>query len=877
MSNRLFLLDGHSLAHRAFYALPLLSNSEGHYTNAVFGFCKMLFRLIDDEDPDLMGVAFDKKGPTFRHKEYDEYKADRKETPEELSPQFDILKKLLEVLKIPQFEVDGFEADDIIGTLAKRAADDGYQVVIVTGDRDALQLVDENIKVMYTRKGITDIVYYDLKKVREKYQLEPKQLVDMKGLMGDKSDNIPGIPGIGEKTATSLLKEFSSMENILDNIEKVSGKKRKENLRKYGEQARMSKMLGEIKVNVPLDIDYNQLKRGELTPEENKRVVELFEDLEFNSLLERYQEIDILSPEDVEIIDLKKSEQIKNSLSEIKEKGKMSVLFLLDEYDNPVESNLECILISYKENEVLRLPPEEKIFNIIEPLLENKNIKKVMYKAKETMLTAKRYNLEINGLVFEPLLARYLLYPSENMISIDELFKQELSFEPGDDLPRIKKYAIRINRLFELNDILMEKLENKNLIQVYKDIELPLIPCLAEMELNGIKVDRTYLNKLSEKWQQRINKIVKKAHKLAGEEFNLNSPQQVGEVLFEKLGLPVIKRTKTGYSTSISVLEKLKDKHEIVPLIMEYRKWSKLKSTYVDALPPLINSDTGRIHTSFNQMITATGRLSSTDPNLQNIPIRTKEGREVRKAFVPEDENWLLLAADYSQVELRVLAHISEDNSLQDAFQKGLDIHTETASRIFEVEPEQVTSNMRREAKVINFGIAYGMSAYGLSQDLDVSRKEAEEYIEKYFERFNGVKEYMDKVTEMAEDKGYVTTMFNRRRYIPDINSGNYHKRSFARRTAINTPIQGSAADIMKLAMIDVYDELSKNNLNARLLLQVHDELVLEVKKEDLKETAKLLKEKMEKTVSLNVPLEVDLQIASNWRDKKDYVVDENA
>jgi len=441
----------------------------------------------------------------------------------------------------------------------------------------------------------------------------------------------------------------------------------------------------------------------------------------------------------------------------------------------------------------------------------------------------------------------------------------------------MEKSAVQLANIFELNDVLLNELKNNNLLELYNDIEIPLIPSLAQMELNGIKVDKEYLGELSEMWEKKITSIEEKAYKLAGEEFNLNSPKQVGEILFEKLGLPVIKRTKTGYSTSIKVLEKLEDKHDIIPLIMEFRKWSKLKSTYVDALPPLINSETGRIHTSYNQMITATGRLSSTDPNLQNIPIRTKEGRAVRKAFVPENDDWAFLAADYSQVELRVLAHISQDESLMNAFKNGLDIHTETASKIFEVNPEEVTSNMRRHAKVINFGIAYGMSAYGLSQDLDISKKEAQEYIDKYFDRFSGVKKYMDNITKKAKEEGYVTTIFDRKRYIADINSSNFHKRSFARRAAINTPIQGSAADIMKLAMLDVYDYINNCDLEARILLQVHDELILEVKKDVFQKVAAKVKEKMENTASLSVPLTVDLQIGDNWRDKEEYEVQNNA
>ena len=492
------------------------------------------------------------------------------------------------------------------------------------------------------------------------------------------------------------------------------------------------------------------------------------------------------------------------------------------------------------------------------------------------MIYLKRQGIELKGLEFDPLLATYLLKPSDSLPSLTDLLDKELNIVLEDEMTQCSSTGFILGKIFELKQLLLNKLEDKKLLKLYCDIEIPLIKVLVEMEFNGIKVDTEYLNELSKKWEKELSSITEKVHELAGEEFNLNSPQQLGDILFEKLGLPVIKKTKTGYSTSIDVLEELEDKHEIIPLIMDYRQAAKFKSTYIDALPPLVNSEDGRIHTSFNQMVTATGRLSSTDPNLQNIPIRTEAGREIRKAFIPENDDWVLLAADYSEVELIVLAHISGDESLTEAFNTGQDIHTETASEVFEVKPDQVTSDMRREAKVINFGIAYGMSPYGLASDLDISQKEAEKYIDRYFERFSGVKEYTEKIKKQAEKEGYVTTIFNRRRYLPEIKSRNYHKRSFAERTAINTPIQGSAADIMKVAMIDVYNRLQSEEIRdqARMLLQVHDELVLEVKQDLLTRTARIIKEEMETAVDLDVPLIVDLQTGSNWRDKQDYELD---
>ncbi|MGM0411244.1 MAG: DNA polymerase I, partial [Bacillota bacterium] len=877
LTKKLFLLDGHSLAHRAFYALPTLTNQNGENTNAVYGFARMLFNLIDNHSPDLLSVAFDKKGPTFRHEEYEEYKGDRKKMPDELSEQIPVIKEMLENLNIPIFEKTGYEADDIIGTLAKRGEEEGWHVIIVTGDRDALQLVTKNIEVMYTKKGISDITEYTLDKVREKYELEPEQLIDLKGLMGDSSDNIPGVPGIGIKTGTKLLKEFDSMENVLDNIENVSGKKRKENLKKYKEQAKTSKMLGKILQDIPLDLTLSDLNYDELNESEKDEIIKLFEHLEFKSLVERFKNLEEIKSEDIEIHNIKENEKLNDLLQSCKEKDRLAIYLNLDNFSDAVNSKLKEVIIALNENEIYAVNMDDFNIKDFKNILENKNIKKLMLRAKEAMIYTKKYDININSLHFEPLLAKYLLNPSDKLIDINTLYKEELDFELGENLSDKKAKAVKIANLYKLEEILLKDLEKNNLLDLYNEIELPLIPSLAQMELNGIKVDKEYLNQLSKMWEEKINNIVEKAHELAGEKFNLNSPKQVGEILFEKLGLPVIKKTKTGYSTSIKVLEKLEDKHEIIPLIMEFRKWSKLKSTYVDALPPLINEEDGRIHTSFNQMITATGRLSSTDPNLQNIPIRTKEGRAVRKAFIPKNDNWLFLAADYSQVELRVLAHISDDKSLTDAFQNKLDIHTETASKIFEVDPGEVTSNMRRHAKVINFGIAYGMSAYGLSQDLDISQKEAQEYIDKYFNRFSGVKKYMDEITQKAKDDGYVSTIFNRKRYIADINSSNFHKRSFAKRAAINTPIQGSAADIMKMAMIDVYDYLKNTQYEANLLLQVHDELILEVKKEDLNKIAKDIKKIMEETVALSVPLVVDLQTGKNWRDKDDYEVTSNA
>ncbi len=862
----IYLIDTYSLAHRAFYALPLLTNSAGEYTNAAFGFTKMLLSLIDDKSPDMIAAAFDKEGPTFRHESYEDYKADRKETPAELKPQFSLIRKVLAGLNIPIYEKKGFEADDVIGTLAKQAASQGYKVIIITGDRDALQLVEKNIEIMYTRKGLSDIVTYDLAKIEKEYELSPEQLIDMKGLMGDSSDNIPGVPGIGEKTATKLLKEFNDMETILANIDSVSGKKRKENLKKYSEQAKMSKKLGEIETEVPIEFDSDYCRWGDFDEGE---AYEIFSELEFNSLLDRFAaDRKMVTSEDLSIMALE--ENLAKFKSKLKDTGFIHLATHLKNYDMPIKSKGE-ILLSPDGEEIFKT--EQKNLTLISNLLADKNIIKRIIKGKETLIAAGKLGIEIANIKFEPQLAAYLLEPSGSVPEIAEIIENELKVVVADDLTPEEIMAFSLIKLQQLEENFRHKLQENQLESLYDNIELPLLYPLAEMELNGIKLDCEYLEELKESWSQKIAEIEEEAYKLAGQEFNLNSPKQVGEILFEEIGLPVIKKTKTGYSTSISVLEKLKDKHEIVPLIIEYRHWSKLKSTYLEALPPLLNDETGRLHTSFNQMVTATGRLSSTNPNLQNIPIRSEEGREIRKAFVPGPEDWLLLAADYSQIELRILAHISQDENLLQTYQEGGDIHNETASKIFEVGRDEVTGNMRRKAKVINFGIAYGMSAYRLANDLDISQQEAEKYINKYFERFSGVKKYMDEICEKAREQGYVTTILDRKRYIPEINSQNYHRRSFAERTAINTPIQGSAADIMKIAMNDVYDLLKKDNWQSKLLLQVHDELVLELPEEELTQIAPLIKEKMEKVYDLAVPLIVDLETGPNWKDKSKFQV----
>ena len=845
----LYLLDGNSLTYRAFYALPeSLTKSDGTVTNAVYGFTRMLISLVNNNSVDRLGVAFDLAAPTFRHEEYDDYKGNRKETPDKLKPQFGMVKDLLAALEVPTFEKEGYEADDLIGTLAKEAAKEGYQVTIVTGDRDNLQLIDEDIDVMYTRKGISDIVDYDLAKFRDEYELEPKQLVDKKGLMGDSSDNIPGVDGIGKKTSTKLLKEFGDLETVLENIDQVGGKKRKATLREQADRARMSKRLAKIKVDIPLEVDFGELTVSDWKTEQAQ---DMFAELEFNSLIAEIGGHNKLAKIEYEEID---------DLAKIRDLA-TEVAFKFDLTGAKLEQELKGLALSTgEENYYLELEQDDlaELANI----LTGKEL--LALDPKDEIRYLLDQGIEIGELKFEPLLADYLLHPSDDEKDFKELIESQLQLS----LPEVEgkeELVLKTNTLFELKEELIDKLAAKDMLDLYSEVELPLINILAQLELNGIEVSPNKLEELGAELEAKIAEIEEEAYELAGEEFNLNSPQQLGDILFEKLGLPVIKKTKTGYSTSAEVLEKLEGKHDIIPLISKYRTYQKLNSTYVSPLEDYINPKTGRIHTTYNQRVTATGRLSSTEPNLQNIPIRSEEGRRIRKVFVASAGK-KLLAADYSQVELRILAHISQDEGLKKAYQEGADIHSKTAEELFGMS----TGESRRKAKAVNFGIAYGISAWGLADRLEIGQKEAQEYIDLYFKRYPKVEEYIEEQKAKAKDKGYVETIFNRRRYLPEITSSNYHRRQFAERMAINTPIQGSGADIMKMAMIDVDNALTESDLAADILLQVHDELVLEVPEDEVKDTAQLVQKEMEAAAELDVALDVDLKVGDNWNEMEE-------
>ncbi|KGM94830.1 DNA polymerase I [Clostridium novyi A str. 4552] len=874
---RLLILDGHSLMYRAFFALPPLTNKEGVHTNAIYGFIKMLLKMKEEINPDYIVTTFDKKAPTFRHKEYEDYKAGRAKMPDELNEQFPIVKDILNKLAINIFEIEGFEADDLIGTLSKFAEEKGIEVYIVTGDRDALQLATDNVKVVINKKGMSEKEIYDKNKMIEEYGVTPTQFIDVKGLMGDKSDNIPGVPGIGNKTALKLIKEYGSIENVLENVENISGKKMKQNLIEYREQAIFSKKLATICKDVPIEIDLEEIKSKEDYDIEGVR--QLFQSLGFKSLIDNIKDSDNLVEEqeaEIKEADINIKATYINTIedfSKFVEGIDDSIYIEADFVDESIYSKIEFnnLYIRHKEevfvisaNEI-KDKDEAKYFEILKNIFENEKIKKVCHDSKKVYVVLNKHNITAKNIAFDTKIAAYLLQPSKSDYMLKDLIEEMLLLSLKDD------DNIKINETYYIKDV-YEKLEKdikeSNMEELLYTVELPLVEVLASMECEGFKVDENRLTEIGEKFKKEIGTLEKEIHELSDEEFNIKSPKQLGKILFEKLDLPVIKKTKTGYSTNAEVLEKLKDKHPIIEKIIEYRQITKLDSTYVEGLKNVIDHD-GKIHSSFNQTVTTTGRLSSTEPNLQNIPIKHEMGREIRKVFVPNNDESVIFSADYSQIELRILSHIADDEKLIDAFKHHKDIHTITASEVFKVPIDEVTPLMRSNAKAVNFGIVYGIGAFSLSKDINVSRKEAKEYIDTYFSRYPNVKKYIDEIISKAEVDGFVTTILNRKRYIPEIQSRNKIVRGFGERLAMNTPIQGSAADIIKLAMVEVYNELKNRNLKSTLILQVHDELILNVYKEELEEVKEMVVDKMENVMKLLVPLEADVNVGETWYEAK--------
>ncbi|WP_303298166.1 DNA polymerase I [Mitsuokella multacida] len=868
---RFLVLDGSSLIFRAFYALPPdLSDSHGQPTGAIFGFSNMLTKLIAEQQPDLMALAFDKSRHTFRTERYADYKGTRDKTPEELLSQFPLLREFTANMGIPFLEKDNYEADDIIGTLATQAAAEGYDVRVVTGDRDALQLVRPNLRVLLTKKGISELKDYDTAAFEEEYGFEPLKLIDLKGLMGDTSDNIPGIPGVGPKTASKLLLAYGSVENVLAHVEDVSGKKLKERLMEYADQARLSKELAMIELHVPeiefVEADYRiqpdmEKMQAFCDAHELRAVWRNFERLYGPAELA----LDLGGTGDAAADDLSYDLWDEAAIKAAAEAPYLAVSGIFSGLAPFASLEGLAVVAGPDAEKAGFVPKDSAAFPALLNLLESAQ--------QAAVFGLKRYDQAgVRGQndFFDIELAAYLLEPERSKYALPELsqkYLQEMAPESfADERSQAVWEAKTISRLYPL---LGAKLEEEELTHLMDTVELPLVEVLAAMEQNGVYVNRAHLAEKTEEVADRLQTIEQSIYEMAGHTFNLNSPKQLGTVLFEELNLPVRKKTKTGYSTNAEVLESLRLEHPIVEQILAYRLWSKLKSTYLDGITGLIRTDTGRVHTSFNQTVTATGRLSSSDPNLQNIPVRTEEGRMIRALFEPGEGYDYLLSADYSQIELRLLAHMSGDENFIDAFKRGQDIHARTAAEVFGIPLEEVTPELRRHAKAVNFGIVYGISDFGLARNLHISRKEAGDYISRYFERYPGVRAFMDKVVAEAHETGYVTTMFGRRRELPAIKSRNFNQRMLAERMAMNTPIQGTAADVIKLAMIAAYHRLKEAGVKSRILLQVHDELVLEVVESELDVVQAILRESMEQVVELSVPLIIDIHWGRNWAEAK--------
>ena len=884
MDKRLIIIDGNSIINRAFYALPDMTNSDGLHTNAVYGFTRMLFKIIDDYKPTHISVAFDMKAPTFRHKEFSEYKAGRKKMPNELGQQLQPLKELLDTFNIHRMEMAGFEADDLIGTVAKKAENDDFKVYIVTGDKDAIQLASNKTTTLITKKGVGEVEEYNYDSVVERYEMTPTQFIDLKGLMGDKSDNIPGVPGIGEKTGIKLIKEFSSIENLIENTNQLKGSVKKK-IEENKDQAVFSKKLATIITDVPIEISLDELSYGDY---DKNAVIEEFKKFGFNTLIKQVLAMDggnedSIVEEKIEL-NINHLEDISAFKNEIEKTNKLFIK-TVSKVGNILEKNLIYVFVSADGKNIYYINDEE--LELIKDIISNEEIKKIGYNLKDDYLALKPYDIQLNNMFFDIAIGEYLIdsksstsyecsdiamkYLTKKIKSKEELLGKGAKAKKFSDLEleELSTYFGEIlNIVYNVYPIMEKAFKEMDMEYLFYDVEMPLVEVLGSMEYEGMAVDKNQLEEIGNKFKEIISNLEEEIFTMAGEKFNINSPKQLGVILFEKLELPVIKKTKTGYSTNADVLEKLRDKHEIIDKITEYRQIVKLNSTYVEGLSNIINPISGRIHSSFNQTITTTGRISSTEPNLQNIPVKTEMGREIRKVFIAKD-NCKLVDADYSQVELRVLAHMSDDEHMIDAFQHNMDIHSKTASQIFGVDINDVTSLQRSEAKAINFGIVYGKTDFGLAQDLNIPVPKAKAYIESYFANYDKIKVFMDEAIKNATDKGYALTIFNRRRYIPEINSSNFMVRNQGKRFAMNAPIQGSAADIIKIAMVNVFTRLKDENLKSRLILQVHDELIVEALEEEIDKVCSIVKEEMESAVNLQVHLDVDLNVGDSWFETK--------
>lgn len=883
--HKLFIVDGMAIAYRAHFALirdPLVT-SDGRHISATFGFLNALFKIIRDENPDYLAVAFDSREKTFRHKKYPDYKATREKMPFEMRPQIPWIKDILNAMRIPIIEIPGYEADDIIGTLAQQAEKKDADTYMVSGDKDFMQLVNEHIFLYAPATGKRPLRIYGSEEVRDKWGVTPEHITDLLGLMGDSSDNVPGIRGIGEKTAVKLLQKYGSLEEVISHAEEIKNARVREGLLEQKDMAFLSRELVQIDTEVPVNISWETMRVNSSYNKE--KLLDILQELELHKFIRDLGLKGVTGSEENQ-----QHYRLCNTASDIGElvkKLRKEKIFAVDtETDglDPVTAPLVGLSFSCKPWEGYYIPYTPEHLDLLKALLADEKIKKTGQHIKFDILVLRRHGAELRGELFDTMLAAYLLNPDVNSYKLDLLAERYLHYRmmPVTELigekkrkqipmsevsmDKIRHYAAEdADITFQLSGIFHKKLKESALLRVFEEIESPLIRVLADMQETGIYVDIPHLRKMSGELGKKMTAIMQEIYDLAGGSFNINSPKQLSHILFEKLGLPSVKKTKTGFSTDVSVLEKLRNEHLLPQKILDFRMLSKLRSTYVDALPELVNDDTGRIHGSFNQTVAATGRLSSSNPNFQNIPIRTEEGRKIRKAFRAQEKDWKIMAADYSQVELRIMAHLSEDANLIKAFKQDADIHTRTAATVFNVKDADVTPDMRRTAKVINFGIMYGAGSHRISQELNISYGDASAIIKAYFERYTGVKEFIDKTVLQCSEKGYVETLYGRVRYIPDINSENRNLREAAKRAAINMPVQGTAADIIKIAMIRIHEEIKKEEMRSRLILQVHDELVFEVAPGEEKDLRRHVAAVMESAAGLKVPLKADINTGDSW------------
>ncbi len=885
---RLFLIDGHALAYRSYFAFirnPLI-NSKGENTSAIFGFTNAVLKIIKEHRPDYLVAVFDTEKPTFRHHLFADYKATRAKMPQDMRNQLPRIRQIVAAMNLAVVEREGLEADDLMATLARRAAHRGLDVVLVTGDKDLLQLVSHQIKVLNPRRGGDEAQLLDETMVEEKFGVPPDKIVEMLALMGDTSDNVPGVPGIGPKTASQLIRQFGDVETAIARADQIANRKVRENLLQNAEQARLCRKLVSLETEVDVDVD---LESSRLQEFDGRRLLELFRELEFTSLM---KEISVSGDEqEVTYSVVATPEEFSRLLKDLGQASSF-VLDLETTSVNPMRAEIVGLSLACVPHRAYYIPvghregPRLSLKSVLEglkPILEDEKIKKCGQNIKYDFTVLARCGCSLKGIEFDTMVASYLLNPSARRHNLDLLSLEHLGHRkiPLQELigkgkaeknfaevpvSLASRYACEdADITLRLRNMLGPKLEELDLWDLFMQVEMPLVEVLARMEMNGVCLDVDYLGEMSQELDQELKELMGEIHEMAGEEFNINSPRQLSGILFQKLGLPVVRRTKTGYSTDEAVLEVLARDHALPRRILDYRQLMKLKSTYVDALPRMVNPETGRIHASFNQTVTATGRLSSSQPNLQNIPVRTEFSKKIRRAFVPPDGDHRIFSADYSQIELRIMAHLSEDRTLLESFRRDEDVHTRTAALIFGLSEEDVTPELRRRAKVVNFGIMYGMSPYGLAKQLEISPQEASRFIDDYFQQYPRVKEYVENTIRVVEERGYVTTLLNRRRYLPEFSSDQASVVAFAKRTAINTPIQGTAADLIKVAMIEIDRELKKRRLKSKMIIQVHDELVFESPIDELDGVTQMVRSKMENALSLRVPIKVDIGIGTSW------------